>query len=172
MPSAWEKNLQRRQSPGLTRVTRAELTEVLTSEFLLLARTKGLTRQQAVIRHAMRNSMVPLIPGIRRSGVATAMRLSAFRYHAATFRRDIRPMSLRRLLLPLLLLCLSLPASAGLFDQQARRVASGTISRAEADNAERSPRDAGDGATIGVQLGRMAPPFAVAHVPVHADELA
>jgi oligopeptide transport system permease protein len=49
---------------GLTRVTRAELTEVLTSEFLLLARTKGLTRQQAVIRHAMRNSMVPLIPGI------------------------------------------------------------------------------------------------------------
>jgi len=49
---------------GLTRVTRAELTEVLTSEFLLLARTKGLTRQQAVIRHAMRNSMVPLVPGI------------------------------------------------------------------------------------------------------------
>ena len=49
---------------GLTRVTRAELTEVLTSEFLLLARTKGLTKRQAVIRHAMRNSMVPLVPGI------------------------------------------------------------------------------------------------------------
>ncbi len=49
---------------GLTRITRAELTEVLTSEFLLLARTKGLTRQQAVIRHAMRNSMVPLVPSI------------------------------------------------------------------------------------------------------------
>jgi oligopeptide transport system permease protein len=49
---------------GLTRLTRAELTEVLTSEFLLLARTKGLTRQQAVIRHAMRNSMVPLVPSI------------------------------------------------------------------------------------------------------------
>ena len=49
---------------GLTRTTRAELTEVLTSEFLLLARTKGLTRTQAVIRHAMRNSMVPLVPGI------------------------------------------------------------------------------------------------------------
>jgi len=49
---------------GLTRMTRAELTEVLTSEFLLLARTKGLTRGQSVIRHAMRNSMVPLIPGI------------------------------------------------------------------------------------------------------------
>ncbi|MEC9484480.1 MAG: ABC transporter permease [Candidatus Izemoplasma sp.] len=49
---------------SLTRVSRAELTEVLTSEFLLLARTKGLTRRQAVIRHAMRNSMVPLVPGI------------------------------------------------------------------------------------------------------------
>lgn len=47
---------------GLTRVTRAELTEVLTSDFLLLARTKGLTRTQAVVRHALRNSMVPLIP--------------------------------------------------------------------------------------------------------------
>lgn len=49
---------------GLTRLTRAELTEVLTSEFLLLARTKGLTRRQAVVRHAMRNSMVPLVPSI------------------------------------------------------------------------------------------------------------
>ncbi|MFK5884192.1 MAG: ABC transporter permease [Candidatus Izemoplasma sp.] len=49
---------------GLTRTTRAELTEVLTSEFLLLARTKGLTKRQTVIRHAMRNSMVPLVPGI------------------------------------------------------------------------------------------------------------
>jgi oligopeptide transport system permease protein len=49
---------------GLTRYTRAELSEVLTSEFVLLARTKGLTRQQAVIRHALRNSLVPLVPSI------------------------------------------------------------------------------------------------------------
>jgi oligopeptide transport system permease protein len=49
---------------SLSRLTRAELTEVMTSEFLLLARTKGLTRRQAVIRHAMRNSMVPLVPSI------------------------------------------------------------------------------------------------------------
>lgn len=49
---------------GLTRVTRAELTEVLTSEFMLLCRTKGLTRKQATIRHALRNSMVPLAPSI------------------------------------------------------------------------------------------------------------
>lgn len=49
---------------GLTRLTRAELREVLTSDFVLLARTKGLTHRQAVIRHAMRNSMVPLVPSI------------------------------------------------------------------------------------------------------------
>lgn len=49
---------------GLTRITRAELTEVLTSEYLLLARTKGLNRFQATIRHALRNSMLPLVPSI------------------------------------------------------------------------------------------------------------
>jgi ABC-type dipeptide/oligopeptide/nickel transport system permease component len=49
---------------GLTRLTRAELTEVLTSEFLLLARTKGLTKRQAVVRHALRNSIVPIVPSI------------------------------------------------------------------------------------------------------------
>ena len=49
---------------GLTRFTRAELAEVLTSEYLLLARTKGLTKRQAVIRHALRNAMVPILPMI------------------------------------------------------------------------------------------------------------
>lgn len=49
---------------GLTRLTRAELTEVLTSEYLLLARTKGLTQRQAVVRHALRNALVPLVPSI------------------------------------------------------------------------------------------------------------
>lgn len=46
------------------RFTRAELTEVLTSEFMLLARTKGLTRSQATVRHALRNAMVPIFPMI------------------------------------------------------------------------------------------------------------
>lgn len=49
---------------GLTRFTRAELSEVLTGEYLLLARTKGLTRSQAITRHAMRNAMVPILPMI------------------------------------------------------------------------------------------------------------
>lgn len=49
---------------GLTRGTRAELTEVLTMDYMLLARTKGLTRRQATTGHALRNAMVPIFPGI------------------------------------------------------------------------------------------------------------
>lgn len=49
---------------GLCRYTRAELTETLTSDYMLLARTKGLTRGQATVRHAMRNAMVPILPMI------------------------------------------------------------------------------------------------------------
>lgn len=49
---------------GFTRTTRAELTEVLTSEFMLLARTKGLTKTQATVRHALRNCFVVIVPEI------------------------------------------------------------------------------------------------------------
>lgn len=49
---------------GLTRYTRAELTEALTSDYMLLARTKGLTKGQAIARHALKNAMVPILPGI------------------------------------------------------------------------------------------------------------
>lgn len=49
---------------GYARYTRAELSEVLTSEFMLLARTKGLTKRQTIYRHALRNSMVVIFPSI------------------------------------------------------------------------------------------------------------
>lgn len=49
---------------GFARYTRAELTEVLTSEYLLLARSKGLTKKQTILRHALRNAMVPIFPMI------------------------------------------------------------------------------------------------------------
>ena len=49
---------------GFTRTTRAELTEVLTNDFMLLARTKGLTKAQATVRHAMKNCMVVVLPSI------------------------------------------------------------------------------------------------------------
>ena len=49
---------------GMCRFTRAELTESLTSDYMLLARTKGLTRAQATSRHALKNAMVPILPSI------------------------------------------------------------------------------------------------------------
>lgn len=49
---------------SFTRTTRAELTEVLTSDFMLLARTKGLTRTQATMRHGLKNCMVVVLPAI------------------------------------------------------------------------------------------------------------
>lgn len=49
---------------GYTRFVRAELTETLTSEYMLLARAKGLTRRQATIHHALRNAFVPILPSI------------------------------------------------------------------------------------------------------------
>lgn len=45
----------------VTRYLRGELIETMSSEYLLLARTKGLTRTQGIARHAFRNSLVPLV---------------------------------------------------------------------------------------------------------------
>ncbi len=45
----------------ITRYLRGELIETLGSEFMLLAQTKGLTRVHATVRHAFRNSCVPLV---------------------------------------------------------------------------------------------------------------
>ncbi len=49
---------------GYSRFTRAELCEVMSSDYLLLARTKGLTKSQCITRHALRNAMVPIVPSI------------------------------------------------------------------------------------------------------------
>ncbi len=49
---------------GYCRFTRAELCEVLSSDYLLLARTKGLSKKQSIMRHALRNAMVPILPSI------------------------------------------------------------------------------------------------------------
>ena len=49
---------------GYCRFTRAELCEVMESDYLLLARTKGLTRRQAIVRHALKNAMVPIFLSI------------------------------------------------------------------------------------------------------------
>ena len=45
---------------SIARYLRGELIETLSSDFMLLARTKGLTRQEATYKHAFRNSLVPI----------------------------------------------------------------------------------------------------------------
>lgn len=44
----------------VTRYLRGELIETVNSEYMVLARTKGLSKFQATFRHAFRNSCVPL----------------------------------------------------------------------------------------------------------------
>lgn len=49
---------------ALARFTRAELSEAMTGEYLLLARAKGCTPAQTIFRHALKNAMVPILPMI------------------------------------------------------------------------------------------------------------
>jgi oligopeptide transport system permease protein len=44
-----------------SRFMRTELVEVLASDYILLAKAKGLTRPQIIYRHAIRNALVPVI---------------------------------------------------------------------------------------------------------------
>lgn len=50
--------------PGLARGVRAELTEQMTQDYILLAMSKGMTRRKAIFRHALKNALVPFLPGI------------------------------------------------------------------------------------------------------------
>ena len=47
---------------GDMRLVRAELSEAMSADYMLLARAKGLSRSQAIFRHALRNSMIPVLP--------------------------------------------------------------------------------------------------------------
>lgn len=49
---------------GWARSIRAELTEQLTQDYMLLARSKGLSQRQAVFRHGLKNALVPFAPSI------------------------------------------------------------------------------------------------------------
>lgn len=49
---------------SIARQLRAELTEAMTSDFMLLATTKGLTYGQATVKHAVRNAIFPVFGGI------------------------------------------------------------------------------------------------------------
>jgi ABC-type dipeptide/oligopeptide/nickel transport systems, permease components len=45
---------------SISRMLRAELSEALTSDYMLLAKAKGLTYGQSIVRHALRNACVPM----------------------------------------------------------------------------------------------------------------
>ena len=48
----------------IARFVRGELIESLQSDYVLLAKTKGLTKTQATVKHALRNSIAPVLPEI------------------------------------------------------------------------------------------------------------
>ena len=50
--------------PGMTRSVRAELTEQLTQDYMLLARSKGLSSREATYKHALKNAIAPFLPGM------------------------------------------------------------------------------------------------------------
>ena len=52
------------QIASLCRITRAELSESMTNDYMLLARAKGMTRADAIRKHALRNALVPILPMI------------------------------------------------------------------------------------------------------------
>ena len=49
------------QAAILTRVTRSAVLEVMAEDFVRTARAKGLSRRQALWRHALRNAMIPVL---------------------------------------------------------------------------------------------------------------
>ncbi len=49
------------QAAILTRVMRSSLLDVLGEDFMRTARAKGLSRRQALLKHALRNAMIPVL---------------------------------------------------------------------------------------------------------------
>ena len=49
------------QSAILARVMRSSLLDVLGEDFMRTARAKGLSRRQALLRHGLRNAMIPVL---------------------------------------------------------------------------------------------------------------
>jgi len=47
-------------SAGIARLTRASLLEVMVSDFIRTARAKGLKERAVVVRHALKNSLIPV----------------------------------------------------------------------------------------------------------------
>lgn len=49
------------QTSGMLRYTRSSLLDVMNQDYIRTAMAKGLTRKQAILRHGVRNSLLPMI---------------------------------------------------------------------------------------------------------------
>lgn len=58
---------------GLARITRASMLEELRASYVLAARARGISRVRAVLRHAARNSLIPIVTvlGLQAGSVLT-----------------------------------------------------------------------------------------------------
>ncbi|MGL5594959.1 MAG: ABC transporter permease subunit [Cetobacterium sp.] len=45
----------------IARLTRSKLIEVMKSDYIRTARAKGLSRGRIIIRHALRNTLIPIV---------------------------------------------------------------------------------------------------------------
>lgn len=45
----------------MTRTTRSSMIDVLRSDYLMLARAKGVTEKQVIVKHALKNALIPII---------------------------------------------------------------------------------------------------------------
>jgi peptide/nickel transport system permease protein len=48
-------------SAALARITRSAMLEVLQRDFITVARSKGLSERPVILRHAMRNALIPVV---------------------------------------------------------------------------------------------------------------
>ena len=46
---------------NVARFTRSEMVDVLGSDYMLLARSKGISKSQLIFKHALRNTLIPVI---------------------------------------------------------------------------------------------------------------
>lgn len=46
---------------NVARFTRTELVEVLNSEYIITAKAKGLSKSTVILKHALRNALIPVI---------------------------------------------------------------------------------------------------------------
>lgn len=74
----------------LARLLRSSLLDILTQDYIKVARAKGLHEQRVLIRHALRNSLIPLINFVR-SGICVFARRRGYYRRGVCHSRNGQP---------------------------------------------------------------------------------